>query len=302
MTSAFTPTYYDVLGIPRTADQKAIRQAYLRASLASHPDKNPGNEEESKAKFIEVGEAYNTLKDATSRAQYDREIATGAYRARRRQQRAHEGSTSKDCVQMNREFDNFMDMFDSTMAGMSEQELNIAMGAAAFVGSVVGSIIGSRAAKGNSFLSPAACMVGSAMASQAASTLVKSLHEDSTQRVIEKDERDAAIARGESVPEHTAGEGKERILKDAIGLFQKVAAAACSGVCSGNGGSVNIQFGRRGNANSAESSTKTGGGNDGSTRISWSQTAKFATMAAGAAAEMKRANAHQQQQQNARSR
>ena len=279
MTSAFTPTYYDVLGIPRTAD---------------HPDKNPGNEEESKAKFIDVGEAYNTLKDATSRAKYDREIATGAYRARR--------STSKDCVQMNREFDNFMDMFDSTMAGMSEQELNMAMGAAAFVGSVVGSIIGSRAAKGNSFLSPAACMVGSAMASQAASTLVKSLHEDSTQRVIEKDERDAAIARGESVPEHTAGEGKERILKDAIGLFQKVAAAACSGVCSGNGGSVNIQFGRRGNANSAESSTKTGGGNDGSTRMSWSQTAKFATMAAGAAAEMKSANAHQQQQQNARSR
>ncbi|EED94354.1 predicted protein, partial [Thalassiosira pseudonana CCMP1335] len=72
MTSAFTPTYYDVLGIPRTADQKAIRQAYLRASLASHPDKNPGNEEESKAKFIDVGEAYNTLKDATSRAKYDR--------------------------------------------------------------------------------------------------------------------------------------------------------------------------------------------------------------------------------------
>ena len=216
-------TYYDILGVARNADQKAIRQAYLRASLNCHPDKNPGNEASSKAKFIEIGEAYNVLKDPVSRASYDRELAAGRCRERTRQCNNNYSSGAKE-----KEFENFMDMFDSTVAGMSQEELNMAMGAASVVGGVIGSILASRAAKGNSFLASAASMLGSAMASQAAATLVKTVHEDSTQRVIEKEERAAAIARGEPVSQPSVSQNRERLFQDAVGAVQKMAAAAAS--------------------------------------------------------------------------
>lgn len=272
-----TATYYDLLNIPQNADQSAIRKAYLRASLACHPDKNPGNEAEAKAKFIEIGEAYNVLKDPASRATYDRELAAGRCRERRRQRYSNNAGTKTD-PQTEKEFKNFMDMFDSTVAGMSPEELNMAIGAASVVGSVIGSILGARAGKGNSFLASAASMVGSAMASQAAAALVKAVHEDSTQRVLEKQDRDAAIARGENVPESSSS---ERLLRDAVGAVQKMAAAAAAfatplsqdmpnstngqshsaqfqrnagfqrNVSFGNNGSIRFTFGNGSNTNSA---------------------------------------------------
>jgi len=158
-----------------------------------------------------------------ARATYDRDLAAGRYRERRRQ---HNNNGNATNARNEQEFENFMDMFDKTVAGMSEEELNMAMGAASVVGAVIGSILGARAAKGNSFISSAASMVGSAMASQAAATLVKTVHEDSTQRALEKEERDAAIARGERVSQPTASESRERIIQDAVGAVSKMAAAA----------------------------------------------------------------------------
>ena len=111
----------------------------------------------------------SVLKDETSRRAYDRELAAGkasSWRPRRPQRPSAEEQTAKD-----KEFNSFMDLFDETVSGMSEAELNMAMGAAAVVGSIIGSIVGAKAGKGNSLLSSAASMVGSAMASQAASTL-----------------------------------------------------------------------------------------------------------------------------------
>jgi DnaJ-class molecular chaperone len=37
--------YYKLLGVPKTADDKAIRKAFKKASLKYHPDKNPDNRE-----------------------------------------------------------------------------------------------------------------------------------------------------------------------------------------------------------------------------------------------------------------
>ena len=229
---AESSTYYDVLSVPHTADETTIRKAYLRKSLACHPDKNPGNEAAAKAKFIEIGEAYNVLRDPASRASYDRELAAGKWRERRRHRTPNStntngAQTNTTDAQTEQEFKNFMDMFDSTVAGMSPEELNAAMGAAAIVGSVIGSLLGARAAK-NSFVSSAASLVGSAMASRAAASLVQTVHEDSTKRMVEKEERESRIARGEKVEEPSPSEGRERLMKDALGAVQKMAAAAAA--------------------------------------------------------------------------
>ena len=118
-------SYYEILEVPPTADQSTIRKAYLKKSLKCHPDKNPGNEEEAKAKFILIGQAYETLGDPIKRAQYDRECQGGTFTFKRPQRQTNNGDD--DDVQAERDFKNFMNMFDETVAGMSEAELNMAM-------------------------------------------------------------------------------------------------------------------------------------------------------------------------------
>src|SRR5947208_111058 len=61
--------YYAVLGVPREANEDAIKAAYRKLARKYHPDvsKETGAEE----KFKEVSEAYETLKDAEKRAAYD---------------------------------------------------------------------------------------------------------------------------------------------------------------------------------------------------------------------------------------
>jgi len=61
--------YYAALGVGRGASADEIRKAYRRLAQKYHPDvsKEPGAE----AKFKEVAEAYQTLKDPEKRAAYD---------------------------------------------------------------------------------------------------------------------------------------------------------------------------------------------------------------------------------------
>ena len=61
--------YYDILGIPRTADEKEVKKAYRNLARKFHPDvcKEPGAEE----KFKEINEAYSVLSDSQKRQQYD---------------------------------------------------------------------------------------------------------------------------------------------------------------------------------------------------------------------------------------
>lgn len=63
--------YYEVLGVNREATPEEIKQAYRRAALKFHPDKNPGDPS-AEARFKEVSEAYHVLSDADRRAHYDR--------------------------------------------------------------------------------------------------------------------------------------------------------------------------------------------------------------------------------------
>ena len=63
--------YYDILDVPRTADEKEIRQAYRRLARQHHPDVNPGDDTAAE-RFKEINAAYEVLSDADKRAKYDR--------------------------------------------------------------------------------------------------------------------------------------------------------------------------------------------------------------------------------------
>ena len=64
------PDYYDTLGVNRGADEKALKSAYRKLAMKYHPDRNP-DDDAAEAKFKEVNEAYDVLKDDEKRAAYD---------------------------------------------------------------------------------------------------------------------------------------------------------------------------------------------------------------------------------------
>ena len=62
--------YYKVLGVERTADKKAINQAFRRLARQYHPDVNPGKKD-AEQRFKEINEAHQVLNDPERRAKYD---------------------------------------------------------------------------------------------------------------------------------------------------------------------------------------------------------------------------------------
>ncbi len=62
--------YYEVLGVPRDADENAIKSAYRKLALQYHPDRNKAAE--AGEKFKEINEAYEMLSDPQKRQLYDR--------------------------------------------------------------------------------------------------------------------------------------------------------------------------------------------------------------------------------------
>ncbi|MCK9795387.1 DnaJ domain-containing protein [Isoptericola sp. 4D.3] len=73
--------FYSALGVPKDADDAAVKKAYRKLARKYHPDQNPGDTA-AEAKFKEIGEAYAVLSDAEQRRQYDavRAMAGGGAR------------------------------------------------------------------------------------------------------------------------------------------------------------------------------------------------------------------------------
>ena len=61
--------YYDILGVPRDADKKTLKDAYHRLAMKWHPDRNKAPDAEDR--FKEIAKAYAVLSDPKKRARYD---------------------------------------------------------------------------------------------------------------------------------------------------------------------------------------------------------------------------------------
>ena len=64
-------SYYELLGVERTASEDELKKAYRKKALLLHPDKNRGDEERATKTFAEVQAAYEVLSDPQERAWYD---------------------------------------------------------------------------------------------------------------------------------------------------------------------------------------------------------------------------------------
>ena len=63
--------YYSVLGVPRSASDKDIRDAFRKLARQYHPDVNPGNPE-AEERFKQISAAHEVLSDPETRAAYDK--------------------------------------------------------------------------------------------------------------------------------------------------------------------------------------------------------------------------------------
>ncbi len=70
----FDRSYYELLGVSRSADAKALRKAFHALSKALHPDTTLLPVEEAANKFRKVYEAYELLSDPLKRKLYDKEL------------------------------------------------------------------------------------------------------------------------------------------------------------------------------------------------------------------------------------
>lgn len=234
-------TYYDILEVPVDADASTIRKAYLKKSLKYHPDKNPNNVQAAKAKFIRIGEANEVLSDPAKRRAYDHELrATGGRPRPNSSGFGFHFNNNKTNTNNNNNnnnsnggggweedhdqaYETYMDAFDSTVAGMSEAELGVMIGTISALAGIVGSLVGSRVLGGGAdasqgrgrvsasasattsaksrFLGSAGSVVGGMVASKAASSSVRALHQDSIQRLSYKEDCRRALERGDPVPD-----------------------------------------------------------------------------------------------------
>jgi len=61
--------YYELLGVPKNANEDDIKKSFRRLAFKYHPDRN--KDEDAEEKFKEINEAHQVLSDSDKRARYD---------------------------------------------------------------------------------------------------------------------------------------------------------------------------------------------------------------------------------------
>ncbi len=67
---AFDP--FEILDIPHDADTRAIKKAFRKKSVETHPDKNP-NDPLAASRFLQVTRAHQALTDEDSKENYKKD-------------------------------------------------------------------------------------------------------------------------------------------------------------------------------------------------------------------------------------
>lgn len=70
-------TYYDVLGVPTSADRDSVRIAYRTRMVELQSDVWRGSENDRRLEAARVNDAWNTLSDPFQRERYDAELESG---------------------------------------------------------------------------------------------------------------------------------------------------------------------------------------------------------------------------------
>jgi molecular chaperone DnaJ len=94
--------YYEILEVPKDADEGTIKKSYRKIAMKFHPDRNPNNKA-AEDKFKEAAEAYEILSDADKRARYDRFGHAGVT--------GQQGYHSAESMNMDDIFSQFGDVF-----------------------------------------------------------------------------------------------------------------------------------------------------------------------------------------------
>lgn len=99
--------YYEVLGVDRSASKEKIAEAYRKAALKYHPDRNPGDPDAVRH-FKEAAEAFEVLSNDQKRSLYDRYGHAGL---------AGAGVAPREFRDVNDIFDAFSDIFGESLFG-----------------------------------------------------------------------------------------------------------------------------------------------------------------------------------------
>lgn len=114
--------YYELLNVPRDADERALKAAYRKLALECHPDRNGGCAQ-SAEKFKAISQAYDVLKDPQKRAAYDR-FGHAAF---------SNGGFGQGHANGAQDFGSFADIFDNIFgefmnAGANDRRRNVRRG------------------------------------------------------------------------------------------------------------------------------------------------------------------------------
>ena len=107
--------YYKTLGVEPKADADEIKRAYRKLARKYHPDVS--KEADAEAKFKELGEAYEVLKDPEKRAQYD-QVRQGGWRQGEEFRPPPGWGQGWQSAGDGQDFSGFSDFFESLFGGL----------------------------------------------------------------------------------------------------------------------------------------------------------------------------------------